>query len=85
MILPLGDGVSRLQARMLGLMPGRPFTLDNYLSLQTDSVCQRNAFDSLGITPQAVESIVPGYLADGSHRGRLDRYRRAIPGFDETA
>ena len=34
MILPLGDGVSRLQARMLGLMPGRPFTLDNYLSLR---------------------------------------------------
>ncbi len=78
LILPLGDGLSRLQARMLGLLPGRPFTLDNYLSLQTDSVCDGNGFNKLDIHPQAVESVVPGYLASSSHRGRLDRYRRAI-------
>ena len=76
LILPLGDGASRLQARMLGLMPGRPFTLDNYLSLQTESTCENNDFDSLGINPQALESIVPYYLANQGHKGFLDRYRR---------
>lgn len=78
LILPLSDGLSQLQARLLGLFPGRPFTLDNYQSLQTDSVCKTNAFEELGITPQAVESIVPRYLAQQSQRGKLDRYRRDI-------
>ncbi len=76
LILPLGDGFSQLQARVLGLLPGRPFTLDNYLSLQTDSICESNGFELLGIAPQALESIVPRYLARQSYRGRFDRYRR---------
>jgi NADH dehydrogenase len=76
LILPLNDGMSRLQARLLGVVPGRPFTLDNYLSLQTDSICDDNGFDRLGITPQAIGSIVPGYLANDNQRGRLDQHRR---------
>ncbi len=76
LIIPLNDTLSRLQAILLGWLPGRPFTLDNYLSLQTDSVCDNNAFRNLGIEPQAVESIVPRYLSQGSYRGHLDRYRR---------
>jgi uncharacterized protein YbjT (DUF2867 family) len=75
-IVPLNNSLSRLQARILGLMPGRPFTLDNYHSLQTDSVCETNGFDSLNITPQSVESIVPRYLGQKSYRGRYDRFRR---------
>ncbi|MGD9164025.1 MAG: complex I NDUFA9 subunit family protein, partial [Chromatiales bacterium] len=78
LILPLGDGLSKLQANIFGLLPGRPFTLDNYLSLQCDSVCEINGFEALGITPQAIESIVPRYLAQNSHRGRFDYYRRRI-------
>jgi len=77
-ILPLGDGFSRLQARLLGLLPGRPFTMDNYLSLQTDSLCEHNGLLVLGIEPQAIESVVPRYLAHCSHRGSLDRHRRDI-------
>ncbi|MCU7845183.1 MAG: complex I NDUFA9 subunit family protein [Candidatus Thiodiazotropha sp. (ex Monitilora ramsayi)] len=75
-ILPLGNGLSKMQARLLGLLPGRPFTMDNYLSLQTDSICEDDGFGGLGIDPQAIESIVPRYLAQGGYRGRLDRYRR---------
>jgi uncharacterized protein YbjT (DUF2867 family) len=77
-ILPLGDGSSRLQARLLGLLPGRPFTMDNYLSLQTDSLCEHNGLLALGIQPHAIESVVPRYLAHRSHRGSLDRHRRDI-------
>jgi len=76
LIIPLNDTLSRIQATLLGWLPGRPFTVDNYLSLKTDSVCESNAFESLGIRPQAVESIVPRYLSQSSYRGRLDRYRR---------
>jgi len=38
-VLPLGDGMSRLQARILQNLPGKLFTMDNYRSLQTDNVC----------------------------------------------
>ena len=79
LILPLGDGLSRLQARILGWMPGRPFTLDNYLSLQTDSVCETNGFERLAINPHSLESVVPGYLANRRHKGSLDRHRRNGP------
>jgi NADH dehydrogenase len=75
-ITGLGDGMSRLQARMLGIMPGKPFTLDNYHSLQRSSTCQDNALQSLGITPTPVQAVVPGYLAAGNVRDRYDEYRR---------
>ena len=78
-VLPLGDGLSRLQAALLGHLPGRPFTHDNYLSLQTDSVCERDGLGELGITPHAIEAIVPGYLAQGNQRGRLNRQRHGLP------
>ena len=78
-VLPLGDGLSRLQAAVLGHLPGRPFTHDNYLSLQTDSVCERDGLGELGITPHAIEAIVPGYLAQGNQRGRLNRQRHSLP------
>ncbi|MFN2190248.1 MAG: complex I NDUFA9 subunit family protein, partial [Candidatus Promineifilaceae bacterium] len=77
-ILPLGKALSRLQAFILGNLPGRPFTLDNYLSLQTDSVCERDGLGELGIQPHAIEAIVPRYLAHRSHRGRLNQQRRSF-------
>ena len=38
-VLPLGNGMSRLQARILQNLPGKLFTMDNYRSLQIDNVC----------------------------------------------
>ncbi|MCU7873754.1 MAG: complex I NDUFA9 subunit family protein [Candidatus Thiodiazotropha sp. (ex Lucinoma borealis)] len=74
-IIPLNDGLSRLQAHLLGHVPGRPFTLDNFLSMQSDSICQQNGFSELGIQPQAIESHVPLYLMNRGYRGRFDHYR----------
>jgi uncharacterized protein YbjT (DUF2867 family) len=76
-IIGLGDSLSRLQARLLGLLPGRPFTMDNYHSLQQDSLCRENALPALDIAPTPVTAVVPGYLADRTTRGRYDGYRRA--------
>ena len=61
---------------LLGLVPGKPFSMDNYHSLQHASVCSDNALPSLGITPATVQTIVPGYLAAGNARGRYDGFRR---------
>lgn len=75
-IAGLGDGLSRLQARVLGSMPGKPFSLDNYYSLQKDSICSANALPTLGITPTPIAAVVPGYLARRSARGHYDAFRR---------
>jgi NADH dehydrogenase len=75
-VIGLGDTLSRWQARLLGLMPGRPFTLDNYYSLQHDSLCTDNALPALGITPTAVNTIAPGYIAGRNLRGRFHTFRQ---------
>lgn len=61
-VMGLPDFGARLQARIFQLLPGKPFTMDNYLSLQTDSICGHDGLAELGIEPQAVEALVPGYL-----------------------
>ena len=75
-IAGLGNGLSRLQARVLGFMPGKPFSLDNYYSLQQDSICKDNALPGLGITPTPIAAVVPGYLASRNARGRYNGFRR---------
>ena len=57
MIFGLPDLASRMQAGMLEYFPGKPFSLDNYRSLQTDSVCHCEQRE-----PTTLESIVPTYL-----------------------
>ena len=74
-VIGLPDFAARMQAYFLGLVPGKPFTIDNYHSLQKPSVCTEPAFMQLGVTPRSVEAIVPGYLGKGSSRARYDDYR----------
>ena len=78
LIIGLGDLPSRLQAQVLNYVPGKPFSMDNYLSLQTDSVCESNGFTALGINPQSIQTIVPAYLVNQTYRGRFDRYRKLV-------
>ena len=77
-ILGLGDAASRLQARLLGLLPGKPFTLDNYLSLQTDSLCADNGLQALGINPRDIDAVVPMYLGGQTQRQRYQALRRPL-------
>lgn len=76
-VIPLSDGLSRLQARVLGLMPGRPFTMDNYLSTKMDSVCRLDGLGMLGIEPTDVDAVMPYVLGRRRPKQRLDEYRRA--------
>jgi NADH dehydrogenase len=77
-VIPLPDAAARLQALVMGLLPGKPFSLDNYRSLTVDSVCQQNGCTSLGIQPARMEAVVPGYVRGHSLQRRLDRYRRSV-------
>ena len=75
-IVGLNGSLSRLQAKALGLVPGKPFSMDNYYSLQHDSVCTDNALPTLGITPAPIAAVVPAYLAGQHARGHYQGFRR---------
>jgi uncharacterized protein YbjT (DUF2867 family) len=55
-VVALSDRLARLQARIFEKLPGRPFSTDNYLSLQVDSLCRE---DGLGIAATDVDSASP--------------------------
>jgi len=74
-IVPLGDGLAKLQAAILEKLPGQLFSMDNYLSMQVDSVCDDSALPDLGITPECLENIVPGYIGRGGQEQFLDSLR----------
>lgn len=61
-IVPLGPGLSRLQAAILQFAPGRPFTPDNYRSLSVPSTCQSPFPAIFGIKPARIEAVIPTYL-----------------------
>ncbi len=62
-IVGLNDRLSRLQARVFEQLPGKAFTMDNYRSLQIDSICRRDGLAELGIAATDIEVAVPRYLA----------------------
>ncbi len=61
-ILPLNDVLSYLQAAVLQFAPGKPFTPDNYRSLQVASICEASFPAIFGITPGRFDEIVPTYI-----------------------
>jgi NADH dehydrogenase len=61
-VLGLNRRLSWLQAALLEYVPGKPFSLDNFLSLQVDSVCQAGFPAVFGLTPTHLEDVVPRYL-----------------------
>lgn len=61
-IVPLGDRLSRFQAGLLQFAPGKPFTPDNYRSLQVASVCEGPFPALFGIVPSQLEDILPLYI-----------------------
>ena len=62
-ILPLNDTLSYLQAAVLQFAPGKPFTPDNYRSLQVASVCEASFPAIFGITPGRFDEVVPTYIS----------------------
>jgi len=62
-IFKLPDLLARLQGVVMGLLPGKPFSLDNFRSLTVDSVCRENGCAALGIEPRPMLAELPLYLS----------------------
>ena len=63
-VMPLPNWLGRLQAEMCEHLPGKPFSRDNWRSLQTDSVVTgTDGLTQLGIHPTSLTTIVPALLA----------------------
>lgn len=75
-IIGLPTGLSRLQASLMDFVPGKPFSTDNFRSLQVDNVTQDNAFLQLGITPASINAVVPEYLLKSPRQARLHDSRQ---------
>ncbi len=74
-ILPLGKGLSRLQALVLQNLPGKLFTMDNYRSLQTDNVCDGDTHCSTSL-----RQYLHGLSAMFGNKRDYDRFRQNLPG-----
>ena len=75
-VVGLPGPVSAAMAMVMERVPAKPFSWDNYLSLQIDNVCSDDGFAYFGIDPLAIELVVPDYLAGSIHQRRLQAYRR---------
>jgi NADH dehydrogenase len=74
-IIGLGAAASKLQALALEMLPGGLMSRDNLLSMTRDNVCEGPFPAIFGITPTALEAIVPTYLAPGAIKSPYDQYR----------
>lgn len=65
-IVPLNDGLSRLQANVMEYLPGKPFSRDNYQSTRIDSVCGTGSdalrLADLGMAATPVDAVMPAAL-----------------------
>ncbi len=74
-VLGLPAIASKLQAYLMNLVPGKPFSTDNYRSLQLDSVTDDNGLQALGVTPTPLEAIAPSYIGNHQRAHRFDDAR----------
>ncbi len=58
------------------LLPGKPFSLDNFASLGVASVCGADGLASLGVRAQSMAAIAPTYLGAAGRHELLSRLRR---------
>jgi hypothetical protein len=73
--MPLPDSLGKLQAQVAGMLPGKPFSVDNFQSLLTDSVGTTDGLAALGIRPQLFSAWLPLILNKGVRQRRLDEAR----------
>ncbi len=74
-IIALPDALSRLQGSVMGVLPFKPFSKDNYLTMQVDAVCSGPFPAVFEIAPRSVEAVVPFYLGRRDQRALYDQFR----------
>ncbi len=79
-VIGLPDALSRLQATLMGFVPGKPFSSDNYRSLQIDNTSTENSLWRFGIRPRSIGSLASECLGHSVHQQQLDRCRAQTTG-----
>ena len=77
-VIGLPDAMARIQAGLMEVLPGEPLmSRDNLDSMKVANVATGRlpGLKALGIQPDSLESVVPGYLAAGQGVARFDRWR----------
>ena len=74
-IVGLGPSLSRVQARLLELLPVKLMTRDNLASMSVDNVCHGPFPPVFRVEPATLEAIAPEYLAPAAIHSRFDPYR----------
>lgn len=74
-IIGLSNTLAYLQAFFMELMPVKLMSRDNLKSLEVDSVSDAPFPTIFGISPTALEAIIPAYLIDQTPRGAYDALR----------
>lgn len=74
-IMHLPDSLGRVQAQVAELLPGKPFSLDNFRSLRTDSVGKVDGYAALGIIQQPFTPWLPQLLLEPARQRRLNEAR----------
>jgi NADH dehydrogenase len=75
-IIGLPGPLSASMAAVMNLVPGKPFSWDNFQSLKTDNTSSRNDFAYFGVYPRAIDQVVPDYLTGSPRQRRLQTLRR---------
>lgn len=76
LVIGLPGPLSAMMAMVMNLVPGAPFSWDNYQSLQTDNTSDKNDFAYFHLDPKSIDAVVPDYLAGSSRQRRLQAIRR---------
>lgn len=74
-IVPLGPALSKLQARVLEVLPGKLMSRDNLASMELDNVCNCEFPAVFGSNPTALEAVAPDYLTPTATRSRYSGLR----------
>lgn len=75
LVIALPGPLAYLQAWLMEFLPAPPISRDNLDSLKSDSVMAGGVAPELGVTPVAMEAVVPLYLAHQLPRQRLMKLR----------
>lgn len=75
LIVGMGDGLSKLSAKVLGMLPGKLMTTDNYLSMQLPSTCKEPLSEPFQIRRTPLEEVLPNYLGSKHQQVRYMDYR----------
>jgi len=74
-IVPLGPALSKLQARVLEVLPGKLMSRDNLASMELDNICDCEFPAVFGSNPTALEAVAPDYLMPAATQSRYSGLR----------